>query len=128
MFDQTKSCDRYANRVTEIWFSGKELIRTGQLKGIFFGLAKEMCARLYVTEKSASSKVRVEPKPLMKARTGESPDIADAAFILLDLCRARLGMTSVDVAGDKPARRPDSWRNFVRKYDVAGLAGRFMRR
>lgn len=128
VFDQTKSCDRYANRVTEIWFSGKELIRTGQLKGVFFTLAKEMCARLYISEKSSTSKVRVEPKPLMKARTGESPDIADAAFILLDLCRARLGMSSVDVAGDKPAKKPHSWRDFVRKYDVAARAGRIMQR
>lgn len=127
-FDSTRSCDRYANRVTEIWFSGKELLRTGQLKGVFFELAREMCSRLYVSEKSATAKVRVEPKPLMKARTGESPDIADAAFILLDLCRARLGMASVASAGDKPPRPADSWRNFVRKHDLVARAGRFLRR
>jgi hypothetical protein len=128
VFDQTKSCDRYANRVTEIWFSGKELIRTGQLKGIFPALAKEMCARLYTSEKSATSKVRVEPKPLMKARTGESPDIADAAFILLDLCRARLRMASADTAGNAPPRSTRGWSHFARKFDVAGRAGRFIRR
>jgi hypothetical protein len=127
IFDSTRSCDRYANRVTEIWFSGKELIRTGQLKGIFFELGKEMCARLYTSEKSSTAKVRAEPKPLMKARTGESPDIADAAFILLDLCRARLGMATVDSAGDKPARNINSWKNFIRRYDVAGRANRVLR-
>lgn len=128
VFDSTRSCDRYANRVTEIWFAGKELLRTGQIKGVFDALAKEMCARLYISEKSSTSKVRVEPKPLMRARTGESPDIADAAFILLDLCRVKLGMASAAVAGDKKPRPQQSWKNLARRFDVAARAGRILRR
>lgn len=127
-FDQTKSCDRYANKVTELWFSGKELLRTGQLKGIMPELGKEMCARLYSSEKSGTAKVRVEPKPLMKARIGSSPDVADAAFILLDLCRTRLGLSSVAFAGDAKHRKPFSWRTRLRQMDVAGRAARIIRR
>lgn len=128
VFDQTKSCDRYANRVTEIWFSGKELLRTGQLKGVFPELAKEMCARLYTTEKSGTAKVRVEPKPIMKARTGESPDIADAAFILLDLCRDRLQMSSVAYAGDRQEVKNKGWKFLARKYDLVSRGHRQLRR
>lgn len=128
VFDQTKSSDKYANRVTEIWFSGKELIRTGQLKGIFPALAKEMCARLYTTEKSGTAKVRVEPKPVMKARTGESPDIADAAFILLDLCRDKLNMASSAAAGDRTSKKPQPWKFVARKFDLVSRAGRQLKR
>ena len=127
-FDQTLSSDRYANRVTELWFSGKELLRTGQLKGIFPELAKEMCARLYISEKSGTAKVRAEPKPQMKARIGASPDVADAAFILVDLCRSKLGLSSAAVAGNAKDRKFIPWKERFRRLDVTGRAGRFIRR
>jgi hypothetical protein len=89
--DVTLSCDRYVNRVTELWFGAKELIRTGQLKGIDRELAKEMCSRKYTTQKGVGLRMVVETKTDMKARTGESPDLADSAMILIELCRQRLG-------------------------------------
>ena len=47
----------------------------------------------------------------MKGRTGMSPDVADAAFGLLDLCRERLELASVE--GEQLERAPeDSWDNF----------------
>jgi hypothetical protein len=77
--DNTPSCDRYVNRVSELWFGAKELIRNGQLKGIDKELAKEMCARKYSTDKGTALRMRVESKIDMKGRTGQSPDIADSA-------------------------------------------------
>lgn len=95
--DATLSCDRYVNRVTELWFGAKELIRTGQLKGIDRELAKEMCSRKYSTQKGVGLRMVVETKTDMKARTGESPDLADAAMILIELCRQRLGFGGMTV-------------------------------
>lgn len=95
--DQTISSERYTNRVTELWFSAKELIRTGQLKGIDRELAKEMTARKYTTKKGVSLRMEVEPKTEMKARTGASPDLADAAMILIELCRQRFGFGGMTV-------------------------------
>jgi hypothetical protein len=95
--DSTLSCDRYVNRVTELWFGAKELIRTGQLKGIDGELAKEMCARKYSTQKGVGLRMVVESKIDMKARTGESPDLADAAMILIELCRQRFGFGGMTV-------------------------------
>lgn len=90
-------CDIYANRVSEIWFAGKDLLRCGQLYGITQELAREMCARKYDTVKGAEGlKMRVEPKPDFKKRLGFSPDLADASFLLIDLCRSRHGLIAFD--------------------------------
>jgi hypothetical protein len=88
--------DLYANRVSELWFVGKELMRTKQVFGICAELAQEICARSYDMVKSGSLKVRVEPKPDYKARMGKSPDLADAAFLALDAARQRMGLVSVE--------------------------------
>ena len=86
----------YVNRVSEMWFVGKELVRTNQLKGIPSDLAQEMCARNYEMIKSGSLKVKIESKLEFKSRFGRSPDLADAAFLALDCARQRLGMVAVD--------------------------------
>lgn len=86
----------YTNRVSELWFVGKEFLRTQQLRGISDVLAKEMCIRRYELVKSGTLRVKVEPKAELKQRMGQSPDIADAAFIALDLARQRHGVVAVD--------------------------------
>lgn len=95
--DSTPSEERYANRVSELWFGAKELIRTGQLKGIDKEMAREMCARKYTTRKGTSLRLEVESKTEMKARMGESPDLADSAMILIELCRQRFGFGGMTV-------------------------------
>lgn len=86
----------YTNRVSELWFVGKEFLRTHQIKGLSGDLIKEMCARRYDMVKSGTLKVKVETKADLKARLGYSPDLADAAFIALDLARQRLGLVALD--------------------------------
>ena len=86
----------YTNRVSELWFVGKEFLRTKQIRGLSGDLIKEMCARRYDLIKSGTLKVKVETKPELKARLGYSPDLADAAFIALDLARQRHGFVALD--------------------------------
>lgn len=118
--DPTPSHERYANRVTEIWFGAKELIRTQQIRGVSTSLAKEMCARTYSTVKGASMRLLAEPKPEMKMRIGKSPDEADAALMLVALCRERFGF-GADVATERgisrAAVRP--LREQLRRLNVA---------
>jgi len=64
--------------------------------GISDVLAKEMCIRRYEMVKSGNLRVKVETKAELKQRMGQSPDIADAAFIALDLARQRHGLVAVD--------------------------------
>lgn len=92
--DYRPADELYANRVSELWYVGLEFLKSGQLKGIFKELAMEMKSRHYETVKGTRMRIKVESKVDMKARIGFSPDIADAAFIMLDLCRVRLGAKS----------------------------------
>jgi hypothetical protein len=88
--------DLYVNRVSELWFVGKELMRTKQIFGIESELAQEMTSRNYDMVKSGSLRMKIESKPEFKARFGRSPDLADAAFLALDCARQRLGLVAVD--------------------------------
>jgi hypothetical protein len=82
----------YDRKVSELWYVGREFLKYSQLKGIIPELAREMKARRYETVKGAEGlKVRVETKQDMKERLLFSPDMADSGFVLLHLCRTRLG-------------------------------------
>lgn len=95
--------EMYVNRVAELWFVGKEFLRTKQMCGINGDLAKEMCNRRYDMVKSGSLKVKIETKIDLKSRTGFSPDLGDAAFIALDLARQRHGLVAVDIPKETEA-------------------------
>ena len=96
MNSQLTGLELYTNRVSELWFVGKELMRTRQIYGITSDLAQEMCARNYDMIKTGSLKVKIESKPEFKSRFGRSPDLADAAFLALDCARQRLGLVAID--------------------------------
>lgn len=89
--DPTPSTDRYYNRMSELWYQGKELLRSNQLTNLPPELKQEMVARQY-EHKGAGAKIAVEPKADYRLRTGKSPDLADAAFVLIEVCRERMGL------------------------------------
>jgi hypothetical protein len=98
----TRPCSEvFTNKVSELWGIGVQFVRTGQIRGVTKDLAQEMTARLYTTE--GKGRISVEPKRKMKARFGRSPDRADAAFGLLDLCRERLSFECEEIRTVKPA-------------------------
>tara|TARA_R110000764_G_scaffold51693_4_gene112964 strand:- start:42 stop:1829 length:1788 start_codon:yes stop_codon:yes gene_type:complete len=98
----------YVNRVSELWFVGKELMRTRQVFGVSPELAQEITARNYDHVKGATLRMKIESKPEFKSRFGRSPDLADAAFLALDCARQRLGLVAVDPPkeGDTAFNRP----------------------
>ena len=93
----------YVNRVTELWFVGKEFCRTNQLFGITNELAQEVVGRKYDMVKGSTLRMKLESKPDYKNRLGKSPDLADAAFICIDVARQRHGLVAVEPldSGDK---------------------------
>ena len=93
-------------------------MQNGQLRGIGPDLAREMTSRNYDTRKSGSMKVVVESKTDMKARIGRSPDVADAAFVMLDVVRERFGMRPPQEGGNSGRRGPTKWKQ-------AMMGGRF---
>jgi len=122
--DTTPSHERYANRVSELWWAGKELIRNKQLYGVGRDLVREMTERLYTTEKGLGMRIRVESKADMKSRIGKSPDLSDAAFILIDLCRNRHGLSATDKTPKDPYNRTSGYKTWFKKKDVVAKAGR----
>jgi hypothetical protein len=114
-----KAKEKITNRVTELWYVGVEFLRAGQLKGVNPDLARELTARKYST--ASGGKLVVEPKKDMKSRMGKSPDLADAAFLLLDICRQRLGAYA---GGKLVLNRGKSWVESAKKMDVASYQNR----
>ena len=95
--DPTPANEKYKNRVTELWCVGLEYLRAGQFRGIDNILVQELTERRYETTRATSvTLMTVEPKIRMKARTGKSPDNADASVLLIDVCRERFGLQSED--------------------------------
>lgn len=89
--------DLYANRVSELWFVGKELLRTRQIRNIPPEMAMEMTSRGYLIKgQSTGARLAVEPKEQYRSRVGQSPDEADAGFVVLDVARSRHRLVAVE--------------------------------
>jgi hypothetical protein len=114
--------------VSELWFAGKALLRAKQISGLDASTVREMVSRKYDTVKGAGKLLlRAERKIDMKDRVGFSPDLADAAFILIDLCRSRLGFSSSERSAGRSAHnaKQSSLKIALKRLDVAGRARRF---
>lgn len=122
--DRVPGHERYANRVSELWWTGKELIRNKQLFGISRELVREMTERQYTTEKGLNMRIRVETKSDMRVRIGKSPDISDAAFILIELCRTRHNLTAVDKMPSDPFQPDSSYKKWFKKVDLVKKSGK----
>ena len=113
------ACDRFDDRSSELWFVGRDFLRSDQLKGLPKILCEEMIARKAETRKRGELIMEiVESKRAMRKRTGKSPDYADAFFIMLDLCRHKLGFRSA-VARLRNRMNARLWRKFSDKQEGA---------
>ncbi len=119
-YDKTLACDKYKNRVTEIWCSVREYMRANQIRGLEPDLGVELTARKMVTHKTSTGlKDQVETKEIMRGRTGKSPDIADAALGILDIARTKFKFRCAmkDKAGNVNKK---SWKAFLKNHDYVG--------
>ena len=115
--DKRKGCDRFVNKVSELWYVGKELVRTGQIKGLDPDTITELTSRTY---KEIGGRVQVEPKDKMKQRTGgKSPDRADSVALVWEVARQRHGLSSTEKAAPKPMRKEDQRTIFDSVYNLA---------
>tara|TARA_R110000868_G_scaffold64854_5_gene194631 strand:- start:7248 stop:9005 length:1758 start_codon:yes stop_codon:yes gene_type:complete len=109
-----RSCrEVYHNKVTELWYSFRENVQQGQIRGLDPDSAVEFCNRLYFSE----NKIRVESKSDMKARPGgKSPDNADSCVVLVDLVKHKGGFGKVQSRARDSRNR--SWENLVAEYEM----------
>jgi hypothetical protein len=87
--DQRKATEAYDRKVTELYYSAREVQMSGQLRGLDPETAVEFCSRRYDDDKR---KVVLETKDEYKKRHGRSPDLADATCFAIEAARI-LGLT-----------------------------------
>lgn len=108
--EDSRPCNEaYDRKVTELWFSMRKWAVEERLGGMDIETLQEFCARMFDDSKR---KISVESKTVMKQRTGKSPDLADAAVVLLDLVRKTASFeprsTKLDKVWEKLVRDADS--------------------
>lgn len=88
---------KYRNKVTELHFQVRDLIRTGLFRGLHTGSKfwTQLCQRRYTS--LSKGVYQIEPKKEMKKRIGRSPDDADA-FIYACHMLIRSGLVSDELA------------------------------
>lgn len=101
----------YFDKVTELWYSMRNIVTSFQLKGLDAETAVEFCSRRYTSE----GKTWVESKVDMKKRPGaKSPDLADAAVVLLDVVRNKGGIRDQQSRARSNADR--DWQQLIKEY------------
>ena len=108
--DKRPSHEAYMNRVTELWFSVREWVIREQIRGMDHSTIVEFCQRMFDDQKR---KIVVERKVEMKGRTGQSPDLADAAALIVEMART-LGAGHLR----KKRQSDKDWEALSLKYDA----------
>lgn len=94
--------ERFFNKMTEIWLGMLPFLREGQIKGITNELAKEICSRQYDKGTTGDARIlRVESKRIYSAREKGSPDLSDAAFLVVEHAVTRHNFKCIETAGGK---------------------------
>lgn len=95
--------DCYDRRVTELWFSMRELVLSDQIRGLDTISIEQFCTRTYETK---LNKYKLEQKQDYKRRLGKvdnhykSPDEADACTFIIDLARQFYGLKAERTLSD----------------------------
>lgn len=100
-----KLCDEHYDRfVTELWFSVRFAVLSGQMRGLPVDVADEFYQREWT--KGKGDRYELETKEEMKQRIGFSPDLADWLAIALEGAR-RLGFMIEGVPESSGTKKDD---------------------
>lgn len=104
----------YSKFVTELWFNVRYSVEAGQ----FRGMTEECCTEFSQREWKmvSGNRIEVEAKEEMKAKTGRSPDLADAVAIGMYGARQR-GFVITKLSTMAPPRDPKvaNWKEDLKK-------------
>jgi hypothetical protein len=104
--------DYYYNFVSEMWFTVRHIIETGQFRGMTEEMAIEGSSREWKIV--GANKIQIETKPDYKLKTGRSPDLFDA---LVCGCRGAIirGFVIKSLNNPKVVRVDQTWKTELRK-------------
>jgi hypothetical protein len=108
-----KRCDEHYDRfVSELWFSVRETIESGQMRELQEDVMLEGCWREYSTV--SGNRTAIETKEDLKERIGKSPDLFDHCAILCEGARQR-GFKIERIGADVAADDSSSWNWFFER-------------
>lgn len=115
-----KKCnEEYDRRVTELYFSFREFVEAGMIRGLDLETCREFSGRTFKMKGSGVGKrYSILTKQEFKDLGNLSPDLADAAVLGSELLRLK-GIVPAFV-GTLPARRQENWERVVSRYDLDG--------
>jgi len=93
--------ERFSKFVSELWWSVRYVIESGQMRELPEDVMIELSRRLWRPVRG--DKIELETKSEMKERTGESPDLADWCCVAVEGAR-RLGFQIARMSIDEPSR------------------------
>ena len=109
--------DYYFNYVTEMWYSVRHIVESGQFRGMTEDVLMEFCQREWGM--AGKNKIQVEPKADMKLKTGRSPDLADCVSVGIEGAR-RLGFIIKNLGKQIVVHRGD-WLKGTREKARASM-------
>lgn len=99
--------EHYRKAVTEYWFSVREAIESGQIRGLDKETISEGCARKFT--RNRDNKLEIEPKEDYKERCqGRSPDRFDNLAIGVEIARQR-GFRIENLAAKVEQKKGPDW-------------------
>jgi len=108
-----KRCDEhYSKFVTEMWWSVRYAVESGQLRGMTEEILADGSAREWRITRG--NKIEIETKADMKKRTGRSPDIFDSLVTALEGAR-RLGFL-ISKLGDNLKKKEDGQDWYLKEF------------
>ena len=101
-----KCSEEYSKFVTELWFSVRYAIESGQIRELSREVAEEGCQREWI--EVSGGRTELETKGDMKERTGRSPDLFDQLAIAVEGAR-RKGFAISKLANAEAEEADHAW-------------------
>lgn len=108
--------DYYFNYVSEMWFSVRNIVESGQFRGMKEEVMNEFSWREWGM--AGKNKIQVEPKADMKRKTGRSPDLADCVAVGIEGAR-RMGFVIKNI-GKKVDIVVEDWMGPMKSKSIEG--------
>lgn len=110
-----KAYEAYAKFLAELWWSARYAIESDQIRGITMDVVMDAAPREW--EKVKGDKIDIEPKKLLKKRTGISCDLADWFVIGVEGARRRgFSIDNLAVPTKSTPLRPSQLHRDAKSY------------
>lgn len=116
--DNPKPCkEAYDRKITELWWTFRELVIAGQIGGLSHNDCVQFCTREFALV-GDKDKVRIDTKEECKKKLGRSPDNADACVVLVHVAK----LNGLVVSSVLSERRNTDWNLTTNELQQTALS------